>query len=431
MDARKARVLYLAVADGRGHLMRAHLLRGLLGGAGLGVDIVTTSHAGQAFLAGLGTPAALLPGGFQLLFDDRHRMLAGRTERRLAAYLASPRGLARDAARLVRLGAGARFVVNDSLHPAALWLAAAPRLARAPRVVNVHGDNLWRAAIQNFEGRLPDWLSGGFGRLLQAIDARAFGGIVHSLAAADRPGRRDGPNRFRLPPLVAAPRRTRAAVRSALGLSEHDRLAAIYLNPHFRDPRLAARLEIALAQRGVRFYGVSEPWAGRPGWRAFDPDFGDVVAASDLLVSGAGVAALEQARRAAVPLLALRGEQPEQALNLAQAVASGTDARAVDVDDPTALCRAIAALTTAAPAARALPDEHARVRRLWTDVFLSLATPSKEERRGIRSEEPDDRPGAGDQQPRERRRRPRRRRTEPRPSARQAARADTSAGLAR
>ena len=288
MDARKARVLYLAVADGRGHLMRAHLLRGLLGGAGLGVDIVTTSHAGQAFLAGLGTPAALLPGGFQLLFDDRHHMLAGRTERRLAAYLASPRGLARDAARLVRLGTGARFVVNDSLHPAALWLAAAPRLARAPRVVNVHGDNLWRAAIQNFEGRLPDWLSGGFGRLLQAIDARAFGGIVHSLAAADRPGRRDGPNRFRLPPLVAAPRRTRAAVRSALGLSERDRLAAIYLNPHFRDPRLAARLETALAQRGVRFYGVSEPWAGRPGWRAFDPDFGDVVAASDSIGVGRG-----------------------------------------------------------------------------------------------------------------------------------------------
>ena len=110
-----------------------------------------------AFLAGLGTPAALLSGGFALLFDDRHRLLARRTERHLAAYLTSPRGLARDVGRLARLAAGARFIVNDSLHPAALALAAAPAIAGGPRVVNVHGDNLWRAAVHNFDGRAPDY----------------------------------------------------------------------------------------------------------------------------------------------------------------------------------------------------------------------------------------------------------------------------------
>ena len=288
MDAREDRVLYLAVADGRGHLMRAHLLRRLLADTGLTIDVVTTSPAGQAFLAGLGTPAALLSGGFALLFDDRHRLLARRTERHLAAYLTSPRGLARDVGRLARLAAGARFIVNDSLHPAALALAAAPAIAGGPRVVNVHGDNLWRAAVHNFDGRAPDWTSGAFRRLLESVDARAFGRIVHSLAPADRIGVCDGPNRFRLPPLTAAPRRARAEVRRALGLSGRDRLAAIYLNPHFRDPRLAARLEAALAAEGIRFHGVSEPWAARPGWRAFDADFGTIVAASDLLVSGAG-----------------------------------------------------------------------------------------------------------------------------------------------
>ena len=99
MDAREDRVLYLAVADGRGHLMRAHLLRRVLADTGLTIDVVTTSPAGQAFLAGLGTPAALLSGGFALLFDDRHRLLARRTERHLAAYLTSPRGLGRDVGR--------------------------------------------------------------------------------------------------------------------------------------------------------------------------------------------------------------------------------------------------------------------------------------------------------------------------------------------
>ncbi len=432
MDAREDRVLYLAVADGRGHLMRAHLLRRVLADTGLTIDVVTTSPAGQAFLAGLGTPAALLSGGFALLFDDRHRLLARRTERHLAAYLTSPRGLARDVGRLARLAAGARFIVNDSLHPAALALAAAPAIAGGPRVVNVHGDNLWRAAVHNFDGRAPDWTSGAFRRLLESVDARAFGRIVHSLAPADRIGVCDGPNRFRLPPLTAAPRRARAEVRRALGLSGRDRLAAIYLNPHFRDPRLAARLEAALAAEGIRFHGVSEPWAARPGWRAFDADFGTIVAASDLLVSGAGAAALEQARRTGVPLLALVGDQPEQTLNLSQARAAGIQARAVGVatDAPAALGEAIRALTSDAGANRAVPDDHARIHRLWRDAFLSLAAFTKENHHATRPEDTDDGSGPGNQQPGRRPWRSRRRRAQPRAAARPSARADATAGLA-
>jgi len=411
--------------------MRAHLLRQLLAGSGLVVDVVTTSEAGQAFLAGLGTPAARLPGGFALLFDDRHRMLAQATERHLAAYLASPRGMARDIAHLARLGAGARLIVNDSLHPAGLALAAAPRLVRAPRVVNVHGENLWHAAVHNFDGRLPGWASAGFRSLLEAADARAFGRIVHSLAADDRAGRCDGPNRFRLPPLVAAPRRPRAAVRAALGLGDRDRLAAIYLNPHFRDPRVAAGLENALATAGAHFYGVSEPWAGRPGWRAFDADFADVVAAGDLLVSGAGAAALAQARAAGVPLLALVGDQPEQALNLAQAPAADVDARAVAVNELAQLPHAIAALLSSGASVLRASGEPARIRRLWMEAFVALAAPTKEETRGNDTQRPDDRAGDRNQQPRGRARRSRYRRAEPRPPARTPARADAAARVAR
>ena len=436
MDAREARVLYLAVADGRGHLMRAHLLRRVLALSNLSLDVVTTSDAGRAFLAGLGTPATVLPGGFALLFDDRHRLQARATERALAAYIVSPQGIGRDVAQLVRLARGALFIVNDSLHPAALALAAAPGFAGAPPVVNLHGDNLWRAAIHNFDRRAPDWASATFRRLLETVDSRAFGRIVHSLAPGDRFGVRDGGNRFRLPPLTAAPLRTRAEARRALGLSARDRLAAIYLNPHFRDPRLAAHLEAALASAGFRFHGVSEPWAGRPGWRAFDPTFADVVGASDLLVSGAGVAALEQARRAGVPLLALVGDQPEQTLNLEQARDAGVEARAVDLPvltsaaAPPDLASAIDALAAAAPPPRALPDEHARVHRLWRETFLSLVELTKETDHANDPEITDDRPGAGDQQPRRWRWRSADRRAKPRPAARAPARPDPAAGVA-
>jgi hypothetical protein len=286
--------------------------------------------------------------------------------------------------------------------------------------------------VHNFDGRAPDWTSGAFRRLLESVDARAFGRIVHSLAPADRIGVCDGPNRFRLPPLTAAPRRARAEVRRALGLSGRDRLAAIYLNPHFRDPRLAARLEGVLAAEGIRFHGVSEPWAARPGWRAFDADFGTIVAASDLLVSGAGAAALEQARRTGVPLLALVGDQPEQALNLSQARAAGIQARAVGVatDAPAALGEAIRALTSDAGADRAVPDDHARIHRLWRDAFLSLAAFTKENHHATRPEDTDDGSGPGNQQPGRRPWRSRRRRAQPRAAARPSARADATAGLA-
>jgi hypothetical protein len=430
VDAREARVLYLAVADGRGHLMRAHLLRQLFAGTRLTIDVVTTSSAGQAFLAGLGTPAAVLHGGFALLFDDRHRLRAGATERYLLAYLASPCGLARDIAGLRRLAGGARFIANDSLHPAALALAAASGPVSATRVVHVHGDNLWRAAVRNFDGRAPSWASAAFRRLLEAVDSRAFGRITHSLAPGDRAGLADGPNRFRLPPLTAAPRRTRAELRRQLGLSPGDRLAAIYLNPHFRDPGLASRLEAALGRAGFRVHGVSEPYAGRPGWRAFDPSFADAVEAADLLVSGAGVAALEQARRAGVPLLALAGAQPEQALNLAQACAAGIAVRTVDVGAPGDLTGAIAALGAGAPSRHPSPDDAARACRLWRDAFLSLAALTKEDTHAIR-EITHDRAGARDQQPRRRARRSGRRRAQPRAAAGAPASADPPAGVAR
>jgi len=428
MATRQARIVHLAVADGRGHLMRAHLLRRLLANRGIAVDIVTTSDAGRRFLSGLGTPAAVLPGGFEVAFDGQHHMLAATTDRRLAAYIASPWRLGRDAAMLRRLARGALLVVNDSLHPAALLLAGLGARWGA-RVVHLHGDGLWRAAVSHFDARMPTWVSAGYRRLLAALRDSAFGCVEHSLAAADRAGVTLAPTRFRLPPLVRPPLRPRAAVRRALGLAPGERLAAIYLNPHFRDAAIAVRLEAALAAAGFRHYGVSEPWAGRPGWRASDAAFSDVVAASDVFVSGAGAAAMAQARLCAVPLLALVGDQPEQALNLATGRDAGTAFAAVSVSAGAPLGDAIATLARA-PLARddaAVRDEHADIGRLWGDAFASLAAQAERETHGHDS---DDSPGSGDQQPARRRRRRHRRRADARAVARSAARADAAARVA-
>ena len=399
MDTNRARILYLAVADGRGHLMRAHLLRGLLAGRGLEVDIVTTAEEGCAFLARLGTPARLLSEGFAVEFDDRHRMLPRRTEARLARYLTSPRGVGADLRRLKTLARGCALLVNDSLHPAALAL---PALGGRVPVVNVFGENLWRAAVANFDGRLPGFVADGYVRLLEAAEARAHGRIVHSLAAGDRAGALEGPTRFRLPPLTAAPLRSRAEVRRALGVGAGERLAAVYLNPHFRDPEIAVRLEAALAAEGVRLYGISERWAGRPGWRAADAAFSDVVAASDVFISGGGAAALELARVTGVALLALTGDQPEQGRNLEQRGAAAGHLRVVSVDAAAGLRDAIAGLVRAAPPP---PDgagarECARIEQLWIAAFTSLVRPTtKEPSHDSDSHVARRRPDPGDQQP--------------------------------
>ena len=228
MDAREDRVLYLAVADGRGHLMRAHLLRRVLADTGLTIDVVTTSPAGQAFLAGLGTPAALLPGGFALLFDDRHRLLARRTERHLAAYLTSPRGLARDVGRLARLAAGARFIVNDSC-TLRRWPSRRRRRSRADRASSTSTATTCGAR-----------------RCTTSTAARPTGRAARSAACSNPSTRaRSGGSSTRWRPRIGSacatdrtdsacrrsrrpPRRARAEVRRALGLSGRDRLAAIY-----------------------------------------------------------------------------------------------------------------------------------------------------------------------------------------------------------
>lgn len=394
MHSRRHRILYLALADARGHLMRAHVLRGVLAASGIDVRIATTSHEGAAFLRALGSDAHVVSSHFALAFNARHEFSPQATDRTLLRYLLDPRRMWTDRRALRALCADCDLVVNDSFHPALmLW----PR--GAPPVVQVAGENIIEATLGHFDGRWPTSLAGLYRAVMARLFGRAFGRITHALSQPTTRAMTDG-RTFQLAPPVAALTRTREEVRAKLAIPAGQKLAAVYLNPHFRDPQIASRLEWALAQRGYAFCGVSEPYAARPGWRAADAHFNDVVAAADLYVSGAGMAALEQARLFGVPLLAIAGDQPEQSRNLAaRAHQRAHPLATVSVRELEQLPLALGQLR-AGPASRPEHDASAAIARVhaqWANAFLSLCEQAQKEHAHV-ERTPLRRPRPGDEQ---------------------------------
>lgn len=321
------RIVWLAAADARGHLVRAHLARGLLARRGVTADIVTTHEDGRRFLAALGTPSELLSPHYGVAFDAWQNMDRRRTEATILRYFLQPsRGL-HDLQRLAEIARGAAYVVND-FHPLLLLAGEG-----AGRVVHVYGASLYQAIARHFEGRGPGVLDRRFAELVRSLSARAYARVEHGLAAPAEGAFRKEDRTFVLPPLVGLPGRTRDEVRAALGVADGQKLAAVYLNPHFSDPRLAVALRGALESRGYTMYGVGEGLARHRGFSAYDASFADVAAAADVLVSAPGMASCAQARAFGLPFVALATDQPEQRTNLA-AMSNTSRVVTVDLLDP-------------------------------------------------------------------------------------------------
>jgi len=372
MDA--PRIVWLAAADARGHLMRAHIGRSLLAERGITADIVTTNDDGRRFLAALGTPSEVLSPHYGVAFDTWQNMDRRKTEACILRYFLSPaRGLA-DLRRLDELARGAAYIVND-FHPLLLLSGA-----RAARTVHVYGATLFEAIAHNFAGRAPDAFDRRFAEFACSLRDRAFARIQHSLAAPSHGVARQVDGSLFLPPLVALPRRSRAEVRAALGVRDGAELAAVYLNPHFRDDALARAIETQLHARGYVVHAVGEGFATRPTFRACDGSFPDVVAAADLLISAPGMASCNQARTFGLPFVALATDQPEQRRNLA-ALTDLAPVAPVDLLDPAVradLAESFGAAIDRAVALRAPRDPgHARaaiqnIHARWADALTSL-----------------------------------------------------------
>jgi len=362
-----ARIVYLATADARGHLMRAQLLVHALREANAQVDVLTTSDAGQAFLAAFGIDAPILSRHYAVQFDTRQNMLREATDRNVAHYVFRPSRMWRDITRLRPVVREADLVINDSFHPALLVMGALPRWRR--KIVHVYGGSLRRALIANFEGRLPAALARLFGKIVSWQIHAARCAIEHDFAYAvhdDAPTRR-----CRLPTPVAI-----VAEAPASRVAD----AAIYLNPHFRDADLADALCAGLHDAGLTTHRVGEGYAGHAGWTAVDQDWVRRAAHGRLIVSAPGMAALSIALVYQRPILLVLTDQPEQTTNAARAAQLNLIHRTViwrgdaaefrkQVEQAAgALLRDAGARTPAA-----LGRERARVRiDAWTSRLLAL-----------------------------------------------------------
>ncbi|WP_187805360.1 hypothetical protein [Aquipseudomonas alcaligenes] len=361
-----SRILYLATADARGHLMRAQLLTRALRERGAMVEVLTTADEGVTFLAEFGIAAQVLSRHYAVQFDGQQNMLRGRTDRTIARYVFDPRHMLRDIWRLQRLWRQVDLLVNDSFHPALLVMGCLPFWRR--KIVHVYGASLRQALEDNFQGRLPAWLARGFAAIIGWELGRAHGRLQHDFAYAG--GEECAPRSFNLPTPVelAVPREAETAY------------AAVYLNPHFRDEALAAALEQGLEDAGLAAQRVGEGYAGRPGWQARDPRWVDAAAGSALILSAPGMAALSLAQVYQRPILLLVTDQPEQLSNAARAAELGLLHEVlVWRGDGPRFARELAAaahrLAAVAPAPGAWLGQARQRLEAWGDCLLQLAAP--------------------------------------------------------
>ncbi|WP_176050589.1 hypothetical protein [Burkholderia sp. BCC1644] len=368
------RIVYLATADARGHLMRAQLLVHALRAAGAQVDVLTTSDAGQAFLAAFGIDAPVLSRHYAVQFDERQNMLRDATDRNVAHYVFRPTRMLRDIVRLRAIVRDADLVINDSFHPALLFMGAVPGWRR--RVVHVYGGSLRRALTANFDARLPRMLARAFARIVDWQIDSALGCIEHDFAYDVADDVQQSRGHVRLPtPLPGV---------AELPPSEQV-AAAVYLNPHFRDVALADALSAGIRDAGLAAHRVGEGYAGHDGWTGVDADWVTRAAHAPLIVSAPGMAALSIARVYRRPILLVLTDQPEQASNAARAARLQLVHRVVTWrGDADAFRRSVGQAAAelmrnpGTPAGTRAGREHARARvDAWTSRILALRSQAR------------------------------------------------------
>ncbi len=314
----KPRFLYLGTADARGHLMRAQILTHALRTTGATVDVITTSDAGQEFLARFDIKSTLLSRHYAVQFDSAQNMLRRETNRNILAYIFRPERMLRDIFKLRKHLRQADLVINDSFHPAILFMTLVPRWRR--KIVHVYGVSL-RVALEdkeNYAALLPKWIAEKCRRVVNRLIDSAHARIEHDFGFTQTCAQAN--NCFQLPtPVVVATEHTQES------LQKHTttQTASVYLNPHFRDSPLAEALEQSLSDLQLNRHCVGEGYANRPGWLAQDTQFVHRAVNSELIISAPGMASLSIAMVYDKPIILIRTDQPEQITNAKRATELG------------------------------------------------------------------------------------------------------------
>lgn len=361
------RLVYLATADARGHLMRAQLLVHALRRTGARVDVLTTSCDGQRFLADFGIAATILSQHYAMQFDSGQNMLRSACNRNVCRYIADPARMLRDMLRLHRALRGAHLLINDSFHPAALFLGMLPPGRR--KVLHVYGASLREAVLSNFDGEHP----GIFGRLFRRVVAWQIGaaGACFEHDFAYDINETESLAHCRLPTPVALADATASGAANT---------AAVYLNPHFRDIGLADALCAGIADAGMAAHRVGEGYAGYGDWLGVDVDWASRAAHASVIVSAPGMAALSIALVYERPIVLVLTDQPEQASNAQRAVQLCVPHKIVTWRGDTAdfrrqVAQAASALTSAGSAVSSVSTGRAQAQAridAWTSRLLAL-----------------------------------------------------------
>ena len=363
------RIVYLATADARGHLMRAQLLVHGLRAAGAQVQVLTTSDAGQAFLQAFGIEAEILSRHYGVQFDAQQNMLRAATDSNVAHYVFRPTRMLRDIARLRAIFRTADIVINDSFHPALLFMGAMPHWRR--KVVHVYGGSLRKALASNFEGRLPPLLARAFSAIVGWQIDSALCRIEHDFA-------------YKLPDTIARSLHVQlpTPVLVADGHAHAAEAVAVYMNPHFKDLALADALTEGLAHAGAHTHLVGEGYAGHGAWQGIDANWVSCAAQAPFIVSAPGMAALSIALVYRRPILLVLTDQPEQARNAAQAAQLGLvhevvvwrgDAATFGKAVASAASRLMRTPGTQAASEAGRTQAQARI-KVWVDYLLALGT---------------------------------------------------------
>lgn len=288
------KILWIANADARGHLFRAHLAATVLKTSGIQVSIVTTNTDGKKFLEALGTSSCVLPGNYQLYYDERQNLIRVVTVFKMAFYLLFGNAV-RDFLFLKKISREFDLILND-LHPVPIFAAK----LFGVDIVHVYGENLW-LTIENFFFEIaPSFFAVFFRDMVRKLKRQSKGNIVHSLIQRDHKS-----DEIYLPPLVQFTPRRRTKNR-----------ALIYLNPYFSDFTIAESIEAALEDLKIPYVAIGEQYAHRKNWKRYDKNFSKFLSESKLVISAPGMNLLAQVLYHRVSYLALLTDQPEQERNL-------------------------------------------------------------------------------------------------------------------
>jgi hypothetical protein len=301
-------VVYVAVAEARGHLMRASQVCQLLHQEGLRVAPMCCGPRAVEFFQGAsGMEAEELSIGYSHAYGPDHSLDLTQTTHNILFYTFSVRG-SRDMAAITRRMVGSRVLVNDlSTSPP---MAALAWMFGGPHLINVISENTYYALV-NIDTLCENKAKGVISK--KFLDAMFYAATMNIINTMDRSKwfQRQGVLLY-LPPFVQTVDRAKPSPCRWEGPNGRaKRLFVAYFNPEFRKKAFIGRLIETAKRYDAHLHLVSEFAAD---WHTdlesdrvqiVREDFGlaKLIRRADLVISAAGLAMPLQCYIAGVPQL--------------------------------------------------------------------------------------------------------------------------------